>query len=342
MAVKPTRPTWQPVVTERLIEDMSALTVATNKVTGEHRMALEWFNAHRGQRVTWNAIQEYATNSARLVAQAKGIYKPHYTDYALSVRTLEEGPYPDKEVEFRPDGSWVVQYFQENRDPKQRDREATNRGLMRCLSDGIPIGFLIKRKPKPGVEYEVLGLGLVTGWEEGYFTIEGFALDGSTHTDSGETDAAHARARSASLTDLEVAPFESLSDSDLREKTLAMVARRRGQASFRAMLLDAYSGKCCISGCDFVEVLEAAHIAPYRGVHSHHPQNGLLLRADLHTLFDLGHISVSDEYRVMITSKARASFQYQVLEGKKLTLPSNPSMAPSRLALSAHRTWCGL
>lgn len=321
---------------------MTALTESINKVSGEHRIALEWFNAHRGQQVTWSAIQAEAEHGARLVAQAKGIYKPHYTVYSLSVRTLQEGPYPDKEVEFRPDGSWVVQYFQENSDLNQRDREATNRGLMRCLSDGVPVGFLIKRKPKPGVEYEILGLGLVTDWEKGYFTIEGFTDDGGTHVGLTAKDAAQARARSASLTALDPRPFDATADNDLREKSLAVVARRRGQASFRAMLLEAYRGKCCISGCDFVEVLEAAHISPYRGEHSHHPQNGLLLRADLHTLFDLGHLAVTDGYEVKLTPQGRGSVQYQPFEGKKLMLPTRHSLWPSLSALLAHRNWSGL
>ena len=136
------------------------------RVQGEHRFALEWFNTKRGQRVTWNEIKAHTEVGARLVAQAKGIYKPQHTDYALSVRTLQEGPYPDKEVEFRPDGSWVVEYFQEDPNPKNRDRMFTNRGLIKCMEDQIPEGFLVKRKPKPGVQYDVLGLGLVTSWRE--------------------------------------------------------------------------------------------------------------------------------------------------------------------------------
>ena len=58
----------------------------------------------------------------------------------------------------RDDGSWVYPYFQENADPSQRDREATNRGLMKCMEEGIPVGVLMQAKPKPGVEYDVLGL----------------------------------------------------------------------------------------------------------------------------------------------------------------------------------------
>lgn len=153
----------------------------------EHRKALQWFWSNRGQQVAWKTIQWQANQSDgfRLVTQAKGIYKPRYTDYALSVRTLWDGPYPDKEVEFRKDGSWVCDYFQENPDPALRDKEATNRGLMKCLEDRMPVGMLIKGTARPGVIYEVAGLGLVLGWTDGYFRIEGFSTDGrhpSVHT----------------------------------------------------------------------------------------------------------------------------------------------------------------
>jgi hypothetical protein len=55
-------------------------------------------------------MQANANNGARLVNQAKGIYEPHYTPYALSVRQTSESPYADKEVQRRPDGSWVYRW----------------------------------------------------------------------------------------------------------------------------------------------------------------------------------------------------------------------------------------
>jgi len=170
---------------------MTSFRDSIQKVDGSHRQALQWFNDHRGQRVSWLKIKAHAENGARLVNQAKGIYKPAYTDLALSVRTIQDGPYPDKEVEYRSDGSWVCQYFQENIDPNQRDKEATNRGLMQCMERQIPVGFLIKRKPKPGVEYEILGVGFVVEWQNGYFTIEGVNNSGDL---IGIQDATRARA----------------------------------------------------------------------------------------------------------------------------------------------------
>lgn len=316
---------------------MSELDERLVRLDPRHQEALAWFHRFRGSTVPWSDIQGHADVGPRLVNQAKGIYKPAYTDYALSVRTLQDGPYPDKEVEYRMDGTWVCQYFQENPDPLMRDREATNRGLIKCMEDNVPIGFLIKRKPKPGVEYEVLGLGYVVEWSAGYFTIEGLRDDGTAHRD---VDASRSRAKhgvSLVLTD-----YDAADETDRRERTIAAIAVRRGQAAFRASLLHAYNARCCVTGCDLADALEAAHISPYRGQQSNHLQNGLLLRSDIHTLFDLGLIALSADRRVVIAPQLSASESYRHLEGRSITLPSDPGAAPSVDALLRHKLWAGL
>ncbi|MGV7215027.1 HNH endonuclease [Bradyrhizobium sp. UFLA05-112] len=312
---------------------MSDLNNAVAKASGEHGVALRWFRDHTGQTVTWSDIQAHADQGARLVNQAKGIYKPHYTEYTLSVRQTLESPYADKEVQRRPDGSWVYPYFQENRDPAQRDREATNRGLVKCMNDGVPIGVLLQTKPKPGVEYEVLGLARVSGWRDGYFILEGFSTGGSIH----HADAAHDRA--AAETSPIVENFDHLGAADQRQKAMAEVVRRRGQAKFRKALLEAYRGTCAITGCDAVEALEAAHVAPYRGDHSDHVQNGLLLRADIHSLFDLGLMSVDPATMTVVIAAGLVGTTYGALAGAALSLPLDPRKRPSLDALAKHFEW---
>jgi hypothetical protein len=142
------------------------IEAAIANVGGDHRAALCWFRDHCGQTLAWSEIAANAETGVRLATLAKGIYKPAYTDYALSVRQTIDGPYADKEIDRREDGSWVYPYYQENVDPAQRDRAATNRGLVKCMIDGVPIGVLLQTKPKPGVEYEVLGLATVTEWND--------------------------------------------------------------------------------------------------------------------------------------------------------------------------------
>jgi putative restriction endonuclease len=190
-------------------------------------------------------FQAQPDNGFRLVNQAKGIYKPHYTEYALSVRQTLDGPYADKDVEWRPDGSWVYPYFQENPDPAQRNREATNRGLMQCMEDSVPIGVLLQTKPKPGVQYRVLGLALVTDWQDGYFILEGFSDAGEAA--GRDPDAAHHRAVAATL---QQPDFQADSVEDARERQIAEVIRRRGQGRFRAAVMAAYGRKCAVTNCD--------------------------------------------------------------------------------------------
>ncbi len=81
------------------------------------------------------------------------------------------------------------------------------------MEDQIPIGTLVKRKPKPGVAYEVLGLGLVTKWENGFFTLEGFSYAGEVY-DTEQPDATRLRATNGTNSEA----FDAENDQDLREK----------------------------------------------------------------------------------------------------------------------------
>ncbi len=320
---------------------MLTLNDALQGLEGQHLSALLWFNDNRGRRVSWAEMKERADQGVRLSSAPKGIYKPKYTDHALSVRTLQDGPYPDKDVEYRPDGSWTCQYFQERHDPVERDKSAGNRGLMLCMEQRVPVGFLIKRQDKPRAEYDVLGLGFVTNWEQGYFTISGLTNSGDLDLIGIEKDAATARAKVLSEPELQ-APEKEMSDQDLREFALSLVAKRRGQAGFRNALIGAYGARCCITGCDVLAGLEAAHISPYRGEHSNGIPNGMLLRADIHSLFDQGFLAIDGEYRVLLAPKISGSEHYRSLNGSFIALPEKEGNCPSLGALNAHKIWAGL
>ena len=84
-------------------------------------------------------------------------------------------------------------------------------------------------------------------------------------------------------------------DSDRRDRVLAQITRRRGASKFRNSLLKRFRNRCAVTGCQAVAVLEAAHIDPYRGDDDNNPANGLLLRADIHTLFDLDLFGIEPE-----------------------------------------------
>lgn len=121
--------------------------------------------------------------------------------------------------------------------------------------------------------------------------------------------------------------------SDARVRTMVSIVRRRGQSDFRKKLLKAYEGRCAMTRCSLEAVLEAAHIHPYLGDKTNVTSNGLILRSDLHTLFDLGLIWVNPvDLHIEISEELRAS-EYGLLEGKPLHLPAQESDHPSRLAL---------
>lgn len=126
---------------------------------------------------------------------------------------------------------------------------------------------------------------------------------------------------------------------DARVWAMRAVAQRRGQPLFRAKLLDAYGGRCAITGCSAVEVLEAAHVLPYKGEHTNRLDNGLLLRADLHTLFDCGLLWITPEHTVALAPSLLAT-DYAALEGRSLALPSAQAHRPNPAHLTEHAAAC--
>jgi hypothetical protein len=84
----------------------------------------------------------------------------------------------------------------------------------------------------------------------------------------------------------------TLTLADARERINRSITLRRGQRRFRSKLIQRYGPYCMITRCALLEIVDAAHIWPYRGDDDNHPANGLLLRTDLHTLFDLDLLGI--------------------------------------------------
>jgi hypothetical protein len=129
--------------------------------------------------------------------------------------------------------------------------------------------------------------------------------------------------------------FDATNETDARDRVLASIVRRRGQPKFRRELLDAYSGRCAVTGCELPALLEGAHIKPYKGEHTNHVTNGLLLRADIHTLFDLGLLRLHPETLIIYVAVAARS-DYGAYHGQVLATPKSPSRRPDQVALSEH------
>jgi hypothetical protein len=311
---------------------------AHDKVVPRHRRALEWFVEHEGELVAWPEPLQDAT---LLATRAKGIYKPQWSPYALSIRQALDGPYPDLAIESLPDGSWQYKYFQEGLTVAAHAETFTNRGLMACMRDAIPVGVLIQQSKKPSTRYLVQGLAFVNGWDEdGYFHLSGFparsvllervALASTTPTSPTQ------------FADRIADAFDPRRVEDERRKVIRSVIERRGQSGFRLMLLDAYGSRCAATGFDAVDALEAAHIIPYRGPVTNHVSNGLLLRADLHTLFDMDLLAVHEGDRCLILSRELRRTKYSILHGKPVAPPAAGYPPPSEEALRSHRIRAGL
>ena len=216
-----------------------------------------------------------------------------------------------------------------------RDVAYANRGLIECWRDRVPVGVMRQVSRKPAL-YRVLGVSLVAAWEGGYFLFEGFSPNGWAHEPRPGVgvEALAAEQEAAALT---AGAFRPESLAGARERMLASIVRRRRQPEFRQRLLHGYGRKCAISGCDAVEALEAAHIIPYRGRETNHPANGILLRADLHTSFDLGLLALDTSTMTIVVAPELAGTSYAEFAGRVLSLPASPDLRPSKEALDQHR-----
>ena len=120
-----------------------------------------------------------------------------------------------------------------------------------------------------------------------------------------------------------------------------LVKPRLGQSSFRVLVTDAYKRRCAITGENTLVALEAAHIVPYSKDGSHEIQNGLLLRADFHRLFDVGLVSVTQDLRIKISPRIREAWfngkVYYRLNNQPLSvLPDLPAHQPDPDRLGWH------
>jgi len=116
---------------------------------------------------------------------------------------------------------------------------------------------------------------------------------------------------------------------------------RLGQGAFRILVTDAYERKCAISGEKTLPVLEAAHIKPYAESGPHFISNSLLLRSDLHKLFDAGYLTITTDLTIEVSKKIKEEFQngkeYYKFHGSKiLNLPIRSEDKPRNIFIEWH------
>jgi hypothetical protein len=136
--------------------------------------------------------------------------------------------------------------------------------------------------------------------------------------------------------------LEPQNSKDGRQAVIDTIIKRRGHPTFRQALLEAYEYRCAITSFNAPDALEAALIVPFRGKFTHHPSNGLLLRSDIHTLFDLGKIAIDTGTMSVVMTDDLMQTNYRILAGRPLRYPKEESHRPSSEGLDLHRRLAGL
>lgn len=135
-----------------------------------------------------------------------------------------------------------------------------------------------------------------------------------------------------------------LADEAARFGAPQLIRPRLGQGAFRVLVTDIYGRRCVVSEERTLPALDAAHIRPYGAGGSHEASNGLLLRRDIHSLFDAGYVTVTPDLRFAVSRRIREEFEngrhYYALDGRSIQPPQNRQHQPDPAALAWHNDNC--
>ena len=119
-----------------------------------------------------------------------------------------------------------------------------------------------------------------------------------------------------------------------------LIRPRLGQGAFRVVVTDNYHRRCAVTGERTLPALDAAHIRPYAEHGEHEPTNGLLLRRDIHSLFDGGYVTVTPTHHFEVSRRIRDEFEngrdYYAMHGRLVVTPDRQEQRPDPHALRWH------
>jgi putative restriction endonuclease len=119
-----------------------------------------------------------------------------------------------------------------------------------------------------------------------------------------------------------------------------LIRPRLGQGTFRVAVTGAYGGACAVSREHSLPVLEAAHIRPYADEGAHAVPNGLLLRADIHRLFDAGYVTVTPDQRFVVSRRLAQEWEngrvYYEMDGRSIAVSPRVADRPDPELLRWH------
>jgi len=125
-----------------------------------------------------------------------------------------------------------------------------------------------------------------------------------------------------------------------------VIVPRLGQGGFRVRVTDAYGRACAITTEHSLPVLDAAHIRPFAEGGTHDVRNGILLRTDIHRLFDQGLVTVTPDYRFVVSDRLRRDYsngrayydlQREIEKAGIIHLPADHALHPDPVVLEWHR-----
>lgn len=141
-------------------------------------------------------------------------------------------------------------------------------------------------------------------------------------------------------------PLSSITEQRPRYGEPRPIRPRLGQGAFRVLVTDIYQRRCAVTRERTLPALEAAHIRPYAEGGDHEARNGLLLRRDIHSLFDAGYVTVTPDHEFEVSGRIKEEFEngrdYYGLHGKSIYVPKDVGQKPDTAALSWHNENCFL
>lgn len=268
-------------------------------------------------------------------AAQRGIHAPAGREFAATV-TVKRNSLYDAGSDGRRfdlgDGTWVLYYSAHRNNTGGQTQAIWNRKLFNCMAAGVPVGLFLQTGSSSDSYLRALAFVEEYDPATDLFTLHGPV---TAATEPLFASAAHPASGTVQQGQLDLLPSAPELEMDNRKFEYSLIPLREGQQRFRQQLVDAYEGRCAVTGMRTAKVLQAAHILDYRGTQSNAVQNGLLLRSDVHLLFDSYLIGINpDTYRVEVGGQVRDE-EYAALEGKQLVLPKDRCLRPNEQYLAA-------
>jgi putative restriction endonuclease len=257
---------------------------------------------------------QYRGQRVPLVNPQRGIFKPARMKYLLSIRTVVPRPgvrmwYDDQREAHRQiyEGNEAIEYAFMGDDAQAMD----NRWLREAMEAGVPIIYFLGVAPG---SYQAIVPAYIAGWDVN--TLKARVVFGLP----GEID---------------VGPPETRAE---RRYALREVKQRLHQASFREAVIEAYDGRCALSGLPEPLLLDAAHIIADTDELYGQPliTNGIPLSKIHHAAFDAHLIGIDPDYRIHVSERLLLRHDGPLLEslqrlrGSKLHLPTRTQDYPDK------------